>query len=61
MSKPDPMREIVAFLVGDRWLVDYHIQGALPISRAHMQFMAACDLGPVWEKLASGRTLGVMR
>lgn len=27
------------------------------ITRPHMQFMAACDLGPIWDKLANAPTL----
>lgn len=60
------MREIVAALIDERWIVNSAVEIKAAVSanrpvrfidRQHMKFMAACDLGEPWCRLANGRTL----
>ncbi len=62
----DPMREIVGVMFGTvvhrdlRTIVGLAKGGREPdrlVSRAEMQFMDACDLGPRWKDWANSPTL----
>ena len=58
--KSDPMREVVGTQVGTV-IYPKLIAGGKPITRAVMQFMAACDLGQKWHDWAKAPTLGILK
>ena len=58
-QKSDPMREVVGFQVGTIIYPEYR-PGGVPITRAVMQFMAACDLGQKWHDWAKAPTLATL-
>lgn len=59
-AKPDLMREVVGFQVGSVIYQEYR-SGGTPITRARMQFMAACDLGQKWNDWAKAPTLAILK
>ena len=58
--KSDPMREVVGFQVGSVIYPEYR-EGGAPVTRAVMQFMAACDLGQKWHDWAKAPTLATIK
>jgi hypothetical protein len=53
------MLEVVGVQVGSVIYPEIK-EGGVPVTRAVMQFMAACDLGPKWEQWANAPTLFVL-
>ena len=59
-AKIDPMDDVVGFQVGSVIYPEFR-PGGKPITRAVMQFMAACDLGKKWHDWAKAPTIAILK